>query len=164
MKDKTPLSTAQFMDAFFHRCAIGLLLVSAGFGLDVVEYAVGPDMARWVNYLSTGAGVLVLIVLFPWFVRFVLRVRKIGIRHDVDGYVVDMFRRSCARSFELTFIFMLVIEVLAGGMLEGVPGKILLDAVLSVSLAIASLTFLYLVSSSDDGDDIGEDDIGGDDL
>jgi hypothetical protein len=146
-KDLTPV---QFADVFYQRSAVGVLLVAAGFALEVGEYVLGQQAERWFKVLGMGVSLAIVLVVFPSFVRFVMHCRSHGLNFAPEGYVAQMFRRACAKSFELTFIFLLVAEVSAARWLQHVPGKIFIDATLCVSLAIMGVTFLLLNRSVDD--------------
>lgn len=155
MKGNKTLTPVQFVDFFLQRVALGVLLVSFGFAIEVGEYLLGPDVYQWLKVLEMGVSIGVVVLILPAFVRYVWYRRTHGRDFAPEGYVSEMFRRSCARSFEVTFIFLLVVEVLAHRVFETVPAKIFLDATLFVTLAVMSLMFLRLNRSTDDDDDFG---------
>lgn len=152
MADKDQITAVQFADTFLQKTALGVFILSFGFAFEVVEYLVSPGVYRWIKFIELAIGAGIVLLIFPAFIRYIRYCRKFGRTFAPEGYVTEMFRRACARSFEVTFIFLLVAEVVSHRLLPGVPGKILLDATLFITLMVMSLTFLRLNGSSDEED------------
>jgi len=154
--DKDQITAVQFADTYLQKTALGVFVLSSGLAFEVVEYLANPDAHRWIKCIQMGISAGVVLLVLPAFIRYIRYCRKFGRNFAPEGYVTEMFRRACARSFEVTFIFLTVAEVLSHRGLPDVPAKIFLDATLFISLMVMSLTLLKLAGASDEEDDFDD--------
>ena len=151
-------SPAQIVETLLQRTAIGLFLLAIGYTMSAIMYVVSDqEIVDLMDRLQLVPSILVLLIVFPAFVRFArLRYRRKNECTEADGYLVEMFKRASAMAFSLTFVFLIVLELVAEKYLTGLPTPFFINATLAFSLGVLSIAFFRLAHG--DGDDEGDDD------
>jgi len=150
-------SPAQIIDNFMQRTALGMLLMTIAYTMSTAMYAVAPETAEVLDKLQLGLGLLVLLVVFPAFLRMVkLRRRMRSDCSETDGYIVAMFRKASTLAFSLTFVFLIIMQVVTEKFQTELPAEFFINAVLAFSLGVFSITFFVLIhsDSGDEGEDV----------
>ena len=96
--------------------------------------------------------------MLPQFFQLIRRRKGLGIgSHEPESFVIDVYKRAAERAFSFTFIFLLFMDVMTGGMFSVLPAEITIKIVIAVSLAIFALSFFIFNRTSDgEDDDFGE--------
>lgn len=147
------LSTAQFVDRFMHRIAIGVFLVALAYATSAVMFLVSPEIAFYLDKLKLGLGLMAVVIVFPQFVKMVRRKVRGGADADEpESFVVEAYKRAAEKSFALTFVSLIIMDVLSTGVLAGLPVEFSIEVILFVSLIIFSLSFFAFNRTGDDDD------------
>lgn len=151
-------SPAQIVDTLLQRTAIGLFLLAIAYTMSAAMYVINnQDIVNLMDRLQLVPSILVLLIVFPAFVKFAkLRYRRKSECSEADGYLVEMFRRASAMAFGLTFVFLIVLELVTEKYLTGLPTPFFINATLAFSLGVLSVGFFRLARG--DGDDESDDD------
>ena len=151
-------SPAQIIDRLLQRTAIGVSLMTIAYAMSATMYVIDDEgVVDLIDTLQLILGILVLLVLLPAFVKYVrLYYRQKGECPEVDGYLVEMFRRASAMAFSLTFVFMVILEKVTEKHLTELPTPFFIDTILAFSLGVLSIAFFRVVRS--DRDDEVDDD------
>jgi hypothetical protein len=146
-------SPAQLVDKFLQRTAIGVFLLSLSYVMSATVYVVGNEAVSHIGTLKLILSALVLMVVFPAFIKYLkLRLDKNKECPDTGGYVMEVSRRAGVMAFSLTFVFLIVIEWMAGGFLAGLPAPFFINAILAFTLGVFSITFYFLLRGEGDDD------------
>lgn len=152
-----PLSTAQFVDRFMTRTALGIFLVALAYGASVLERTLPSNAADLFDKIGLALGIAAVVIVLPQFVQLIRRRKALGIgRNEPEGFVTDVYKRAAERAFALTFIFLLAMDVMTRGVLANLSADVAIKAVIAVSLSIFSLSF-FLFNRVDEDDDDFED-------
>lgn len=159
MTKPVQLSSAEFIDHFLRRSALGMLLLALAYGAATLALLVGPVLAVWLGYVQLGLSLAILAVVLPVFLRFVRRrASKASGCGEADSYLVAQFQRASAWAFSASFIGLVVLEVVVRKWYPALPAGLALNAILCLSLAVMSLAFL-LLDRQNDAEEEPEDDI-----
>jgi len=153
-------SPAQIVDRLLQRTAIGVSLLTISYSMAAAMYVISDqEIVGLMDRLQFVPSILVLLIVFPAFVKFArLRYRQKSECAEADGYLVEMFKRASAMAFSLTFIFLIILELVTEKYLTDLPTPFFINATLAFSLSVLSIAFFRLAhSDGDDGDD-GDDD------
>ena len=148
------LSVVEQIDKMHQRIALGVFLVSVAYALSVIRFLVNEKTSGMLDTASQVVGVFVIILVLPAFVKF-LRIRRDNRAAcaEPEGFVIEMFNRATGRAFQFTFLFLIVLEIVSKNLLSHLPGEFFIKLIISVTLAIFSLTFFFLNRVDDNEDD-----------
>ena len=151
-------SPAQIVERLLQRTAIGVSLLTISYAMAAAMYVINDQgIVDFMDRLQLVPSILVLLIVFPAFVRFArLRYRQKRECAEADGYLVEMFKRASAMAFSLTFIFLIILELVTEKYLTDLPTPFFINATLAFSLGVLSVGFFRL--ARDDGDDESDDD------
>lgn len=159
MAENKGFSVVQFSDRFLTRSAYALLLVAVGYFAAAATPYVSQQAVRLLDYLGMAVSAGIFIILVPPFITYIRHCRGKG--SHFEGFVLEIFRKACVRAFEVTFTFLVVLEVLSRSVLEIVPARTLLQVAVAVCVASMGVTF-WILSRQARGDEIDEDGFGED--
>ena len=63
---------------------------------------------------------------------------------EPEGFVIEMFDKATGKSFQFTFLFLIALEFVSGNYLTDLPTEFFIKLIISVTLAIFSLSFFFL--------------------
>lgn len=152
----TNQSPAQMVDRLLQRTAIGVSLLTISYAMAAAMYVIDDQgIVDFMDRLQLVPSILVLLIVFPAFVKFArLRYRQKSECAEADGYLVEMFKRASAMAFSLTFIFLIILELVTEKYLTDLPTPFFINATLAFSLSVLSIAFFRLAhGDGDDGDD-----------
>ena len=151
-------SPAQIVERLLKRTGIGLFLLAIAYTMSAAMYLISnQDIVKVMGRLQFIPSVLVLLVVFPAFVKFArLRYRQKNECSEADGYLVEMFKRASAMAFSLTFVFLIILEPVTGKYLTELPTPFFINVTLAFSLGVLSIAFFRSVRG--DSDDQSDDD------
>lgn len=115
------------------------------------------DIVNLMDRLQLVPSILVLLIVFPAFVKFAkLRYRRKNECSEADRYLVEMFRRASAMAFGLTFVFLIILELVTEKYPADMPTAFFINTTLAFSLGVLSITFFRVMRG--EGDDESDDD------
>lgn len=155
MTETPGFSAEQFLDRFLTRSAYAMLLVAVGYSAEAAGPYVSETAVQVLDYLGMAASAAIFIFLLPLFATYLRHCRGKG--GDFEGFVSEIFKKACVRAFEVTFIFLLILDVLARSVLENIPAKTFLQVAVAVCVASMGLTF-WILNRQARGDGVDEDD------
>ena len=142
---------AQIVDSFMQRTALGGFLLALAYAMSAAMLVTSPEVAEVLDNLQLGLGILVILVVFPAFLRIVkLRRRSGSDCEETDGYIVAMFKKASTNAFSLTFVFLIIMQVVTEKIQTGLPASFFVDIILAFTLGVFSITFFMLVRSDSD--------------
>lgn len=159
MAQNKDFSVVQFSDRFLTRSAYAMLLVAVGYFAEAATPYVSQQTAWLLGYVGMAVSAGIFIFLLPPFITYVRHCRGKG--GHFEGFVLEIFRKACVRAFEVTFIFLLILEVLSRSVLEIVPARTFLQVAVAVCVASMGITF-WILNRQARGDEIDEDGFGED--
>lgn len=151
-------SPAQIVDRLLQRTAIGVSLLTISYSMAAAMYVISDqEIVDLMDRLQLVPSILVLLIVFPAFVKFArLRYRQKNECSEADGYLVEMFKRASAMAFSLTFIFLMILELVTEKYLTDLPAPFFINVTLAFSLGVLSIGFFRLARG--DSDDESDDD------
>jgi hypothetical protein len=152
------ISPAQMIDSFLRRVGLGVAIVGVMYGVSALEAVLPPAEADYADTAQLVLSILVVLLLFPAFVKFMLA-RKRGVCKSAEdnSYMAQMFKQAAHHAFSATFITLIILEVVAKALKPGLPMHFFIDIALFISLSFFAAMFFKL-TGADDGDDDWEDD------
>jgi hypothetical protein len=142
---------AQIIDSFMQRTALGGFLMALAYAMSAAMLVTSSDLAEVLDKLQLGLGILVILVVFPAFLRIVkLRRRSGSDCEETDGYIVAMFKKASTNAFSLTFVFLIIMQVVTEKIQTDLPASFFVDIILAFTLGVFSITFFMLVRSDSD--------------
>jgi len=144
-------SPAQLLDKFLQRTAVGVFLLTIKYVVSAAGFVVSDELADHAGWLQIVLSILVLVVVFPAFLKYLNLHRKKECP-DTSGYVIEMFKKSAVKAFSLTFVFLIAVKWMAGNYLMGLPTLFFINAILAFTLGVFSITFYLLLRTDDDQD------------
>jgi hypothetical protein len=145
---------AQIIDSFMQRTALGVFLLALAYTVSAAMFVASPRVAELLDKLQLGLSIVVLLVVFPAFLRIVkLRRRSGSDCEETDGYIVAMFRKASATAFSLTFVFLVVMQVVTEKLQSDLPASFFVNLIQAFTLGVFSIIFFLLVRSDSDQTD-----------
>ena len=158
MSNNSTESPAVIIDRFFQRIAIGVTLLGLSYALSAASYIVSEDIASYIGPLKTLLSIMVLVVVFPAFWTFMKLDKKIrSLCYEPDSFIVEMFKNACVRAFSITFVTLIILELLSEVHFPELAPSFFLNIALWISLDVFALTFFMSTLASDDDEDDLED-------
>ena len=149
-------SVAQVAETMMHRTAIGVFLVTMAYVLSAAVYLVDEQVERYLDHLQLVLGIAAIVVILPIFVKYSrLKARRQDGCPESDSFMAEMFKRAGTKAFSLTFIFLVVLDVVTKRELVDYPTPFYINLILAFSLGVFSITYFRLVHSGGD-DDYGD--------
>ena len=153
MTNHEKASVAEKIDQMMQRVALGVFLVAVAYAISTLKYFVGAQTSAILDNVSMVLGVVILLLVFPKFVKFVILKRKNREAcREPEGFVVDMFNQATGKAFQFTFLFLIALEFASKSLLAELPGEFFVKATITFSLAFFSLSFFFLNRAKNDGE------------
>ena len=151
MSDQNSESTAQFVDKFLHRTALGTLLMTCAYAVSSAMYLVSEDVMATLDMVGLLLKLSAVVVILPVFIkRLRLRSRQQCNQSESDGYMAEVLKKACVKAFSFTFVFLVLLEPTTKKYLTELPTDFFINVILAFSLGVFSLTFFALIRSDDD--------------
>lgn len=154
MKNKT---LADVFDSYINWLVFSLFLMAVNLAMEVGAYFVnntmGESLNAWAQWPARASAIAVVIAVFIWLRLPRNKRQKQHQRVLLDGYVVELVKRSALIAFILTLCLVAMLDVaandtqLSADLFIKLPG-LLLTAAFSISFFL--LNFLNSLQSSDD--------------
>lgn len=147
-------SPAQIVERLLQRTAIGVSLLTISYAMAAAMYVVSDqEIVALMDRLQLIPSILVLLIVFPAFVKFArLKYRRESECPEADGYLVEMFKRASAMAFSLTFVFLIILELVMEKYLTDLPTPFFSNTTLAFSLGVLSIAFFRLMRGEGDGE------------
>ena len=144
-------STAQFVDKFLHRTAIGVLLMAFAYVTSSAMYLVSEEVAATLDVVELLLALLAVAAVLPVFIKYVrLRSNRQCDQSESDGYMADVLKKACVKAFSFTFVFLIILEPTSEKYLTELPTDFFINVILAFTLGVFSLTFFSLIRSDHD--------------
>lgn len=155
-----PLSTAQTIEKFMQRTAMGTFLLAVSYSVGIAEYLVSEEAAATLNLIQKPLGILVILIVAPavWSLIRIGAFRPKPGCAEPESFVKDMLARASTLAFSITFVTLLALQVLSEKLFTDQPPAFFIQIALMVSLYVFSVSFFVLSrDTDDDGNDFEED-------
>lgn len=148
------ISPAQMIDSFLRRVGLGVAAVGVTYGLSALEVVLPPKEASYVDTAQLVLSILVVLTIFPAFVKFMLA-RKRGVCKSAEdnSYMAQMFKEAAHHAFSATFITLIILEVVSKAIKPAMPVHFFIDIALFISLSFFAAMFFKLTGADDEEDD-----------
>ena len=125
--------------------ALAVFLMAVAYAISVLEFFVSEDVKAVLNISSQVLGIIILLIVIPAFVKFMRMKRKNREScKEPEGFVIEVFDKATGKAFQFTFIFLIILEFFSGSYLLHLPGEFFVKLIITVTLAVFSLTFFFL--------------------
>lgn len=161
MDYKNQALIAEKVDKFQKTVAVGLFVLALTYVVEVAQFLTTGQTAEILDDIGLGGGILVVLIVFPAFVRFMhLRFKNRKACLETEGFVLQAFKTASSYSFSYTFVFMVFLNAfmvfLEGsgtGFFPDFPPEFYLKTIMAVTLGVHSVSFFLInrESSEDDG-------------
>lgn len=142
---------AAIAETMMHRTAIGVFLVTVSYTLSAAAYLVDGPVAALLDRLEIVLGIAAIVAVLPIFVKYSrLKARRHDACPEADSYMAEMFKRAGTKAFSLTFVFLVVLDVVTKRDLVDYPTAFFINVILAFSLGVFSITFFRFIHSGDD--------------
>jgi len=153
MKDRKILSIAEQIDNMMQKVALGTFLVAVAYAIITAKFLVTEETGDVLNIIARILGVLIIVLVLPGFIKFVnLKRKNREACREPEGFVVEMFNKATGKAFQFTFLFLIFFEIISKNFLTDLPGEFFIKVIISLTLAIFSVTFFFLNRSGDIGE------------
>jgi len=152
MNARSTLSPAEVADRTLQLVAAAMFATALIFCLSVAEFFAGESAAVVIDVAvkALAVGVIGLMAVL-YFLKFRPMTSDQRRQHLAeDGFLQIAFRRAMARSWMLTFLALVVVQVLDRLVLERLPGmplETVIHAVLALMLVLFSVSFVAFTRS-----------------
>jgi len=152
--EKKPVNPAQVVDQFMQRLAVGVGLLSLKHAGNAAQYLVSDTVRHWIGWGNTALSVLIVLILFPAFLRYV-RLRRSGTEVCIksDGYLSHMFKEATTHAFSATFITLIALVLITQKILQDMPAAFFLNIAVAVCIGSLAVSYFFLTRDTDDEDD-----------
>jgi hypothetical protein len=153
MTKQKPTSFVEQIDKMHQRIAIGVFLMAIAYAISVIRFLVSEEMNGILDTTSRVLGITIFILVLPAFLKFVnMRRKNRRACKEPEGFVIEMFNKATGKAFQFTFLFLVALEFMSSSYLTQLPGEFFIKLIISVTLAIFSLTFFLLNRAGDVGE------------
>jgi hypothetical protein len=148
------ISPAQMIDSFLRRVGLGVAVVGVMYGLSALEAVLPPTEADYADTAQLMLSILVVLLVFPAFVKFMLA-RKRGVCKSAEdnSYMAQMFKQAAHHAFSVTFVTLILLQGLAKALKPTLPVHFFIDIALFISLSFFAAMFFKLTGVDDDEED-----------
>ena len=145
MSKQQKVSVAEQIDRMHQRIAMGVVLVAIAYAISAIRFFVNEEVIGVLDIFSKILGITILILVLPAFLKFVnMRRKNRGACKEPEGFVIEMFNQATGKAFQFTFLFLVALEIISKNYLAHLPGEFFIKLIISVTLAIFSLSFFFL--------------------
>ena len=145
MSKQQKVSVAEQIDRMHQRIAMGVFLVAIAYAISAIRFFVSEEVIGVLDIFSKILGITILILVLPAFLKFVnMRRKNRGACKEPEGFVIEMFNQATGKAFQFTFLFLIALEIISKNYLAHLPGEFFIKLIISVTLAIFSLSFFFL--------------------
>jgi uncharacterized membrane protein len=162
MVEKSKMSVAEQIDRAHQRIALGVLLVAGAYFISVVKFFVTPQVSGILDIASKVLGVATIVLVLPSFLKFVsMRRRNREACREPEGFVIEMFNKATSTAFKATFVFLVFLEIVSTNFTADMPGEFFVKLIMTVTLAVFSVTFFILNRSVKHWEEEGDETVAG---
>lgn len=155
MSAKDGIPIAEAMDRHMRFVVLGMFLFSLKWAAAAATHLAGQEMAGYLNLASdiaTGLGLAIILFALAWKLRRLSKIPR-GQRRaflDPDGYVADVFKKSCVISWSWTFVVLVFMEAAARKQLGTLPSEFFVRFSIFAMLAVFSVSFFIRSRGGED--------------
>lgn len=147
-------SPARVAETMMQRSAIAMGMVTMAYALSVTMQLVDGPVVRYLDWIQMALGLGVLVVVLPTFIKYSrLKTRLKDTCREADSFMANAFNQAARKAFSLTFVFMVVLQMLTRRHFTDLPTDFFINVILTFSLGVFSLTFFFLVRDNHDEND-----------
>lgn len=153
MNARSTSSPAELADRTVQLLAVSMFAVAFVFCLSVAEFFASESTAAIIDIAVKGLGLVILgLMALLYFWKFRSMSPNQRRRHLAeDGFLQIAFRKAMAQSWMLTFLVLVILQVLDNlvlGRLPEMPLEIVLQSILAIMLLLFSIAFVLFTSSN----------------
>ena len=142
------LSAAELLDQFMQALAIALFLFALKFAISAGMHFADSTFLTLLDWAELGVALLAIAILLPAAFHYRRLKSRLGQRFlESDGYVADIFKKSFAKSFSITFLFLVLLEIVTKNQFLDLPARFFVQVILTMMLGTFGLTFFILSRS-----------------
>ncbi len=154
MTSKKNMSVAEHIDKMMQIVALATFLVAVIYAIATAKLLVTEETGDVLDIISKVLGILIFVLVLPGFIKFMnLKRKNLEACREPESFVVEMFNKATGKAFQFTFLFLIFFEILSKNYLADLPGEFFVKVIVSVTLAVFSISFFFLNRSGDIGDD-----------
>ena len=145
MNKQKLVSFPEQIDRMMQRIALGVFLIAIAYAISASKFFVNEKTADILDISSQVLGVIIIVLVLPAFLKLVNMKRKNREAcSEPEGFVTEVFDKATGKSFQFTFLFLIALEFVSGNYLTNLPTEFFIKLIISVTLAIFSLSFFFL--------------------
>ena len=135
----------------------GLFAVLAGgYAASAGIFLANEPVAEVLDYLDLALALMAVAIVLPPFIQLMrLRRSEEWACANTEGFVGEVFRTACVRTFTFMFVLLILAEPLSDRFLLHLPTNFFINVILAATLAMFSLSFLLLNRDDDDEEEPG---------
>lgn len=153
MNRQKQVSIAEQIDRMHQKIAVGVFLVAIVYAISAAQFLISEETKGILDIISKILGITILFLVLPAFLKLMnMRRKNKGACKEPEGFVIEMFNKASGKAFQFTFLFLVALEIISKNVLANLPGEFLIKLIISVTLAIFSLTFFFLNHDGDVGE------------
>jgi len=151
-------TTAQIVDTFMQRTALGLVLIASKFVLTATSHFLPAASEDMVDITAVLLSIAAVFVILPSFSRYVAaRQKDKSCFANVESYLAEMFKEAGMRAFSATFVLLIGLQIFTDLAEPGLPIVFYLDLIVAVMTGSAAVSYFLLVQDDEEEEDLPED-------
>ena len=157
MMYKNDASLAETADFHKQITAVAIFLVAIKYAAAAAVYLVNETTGQYFDWLELGISLVVILLILPmvaWKYSKLSKAQRSAYL-EPDGYLATVFKQAMAKSWSVTFVLLVFLEVFVKERWLWLPSEFFIQVVVAIMLAVFSVTFFYL-SRADSEDDFEE--------
>ncbi len=147
------INCAESVDTMNKRLAIGFLVVSLVYALDVLGYLINEPLKIYLNHTGNALAILsILIVVFAMWPIFSQQITKSQSKyHEAESFITDAMHSSIRISWMVT-LFFLVLMMSLDNFREGLdlPTDFYFKLIFFVMMFTVGASFFFITRDDDD--------------
>lgn len=149
-------SQAEIMESFLQNIAIAVFLTALAFAAKAAIHLVPPEIAGYLRPLKTILGIGAVVLILPGYLQFLRRFTRSQRKACVqsEGFVAHAFRKACAKAFELTFVFLVILNFITRDHLQDLPTVFFMQFLTFLTLVVFSIAFFVFSRGDSDLDSL----------
>lgn len=151
-------TTAQIVDTFMQRTAVGLVLIASKFAVTAAAHFLPVTAEDFVDITAVLLSIAAVFVVLPSFGRYVAaRQKDKSCFANVESYLAEMFKEAGMRAFSATFVLLIGLQIFTDLAQPGLPVVFYLDLIVAVMTGSAAISYFLLIRDDTEEEDLPED-------
>ncbi|MEM7114427.1 MAG: hypothetical protein AAF614_18475 [Chloroflexota bacterium] len=154
MAYKNEASLAETADFHQQITAVAIFLMAIKFAASAAIFLVDETVGQYLDWVELGISLIVILLILPmvaWKYSKLSRAQRSRYL-DPQGYLATVAKQAMAKSWSATFVLLVFLEVFVKERWLWLPSEFFLQVVITIMLAVFSITFFYLSRESGEDD------------